>query len=386
MSLFLLPILAVEGSAAMLEQGLTMSEDIGAIYDLQWQQIFNPSVSATEFSIYGTIVDLAQIFAVGALVLFMMRFVYAAVHEGDYAEPVRMLIWPLVVVLLLSNGGQLLAGGTRAFRAVLNNSAEQVLQVTMMDVRLEEAVRGALAKGVIGVEISAQIQQCQALIGEEQVECLTAAYEQVSATVDSFKSNWIAGAAGAVGSLTVPFFDQLLSGIEGALEAYNSSGGGVGQLLPGFFGGFVGSTARAIIHALLMGFQWAFVNLIQISMLLTALMGPIALAASLLPFGGKPIFAWLTGFLALGFVQIMYNVIVGFASVIIMNANTFDTNGFLVLIALLAPALALGLASGGGLALFNIMLSGSAGAVTLLISSYSHAAHYSRGRNPSPAP
>ncbi|MEL6326901.1 MAG: hypothetical protein AAFQ61_08360, partial [Cyanobacteria bacterium J06626_23] len=79
-----------------------------------------------------------------------------------------------------------------------------------------------------------------------------------------------------------------------------------------------------------------------------------------------PIFAWLTGFLSLGFAQICYNIIVGLAAVVILNANIYDTNGFLVLIAILAPALALGLATGGGMAIFNIMLSGSAVIVTQL--------------------
>ncbi|MEM6835483.1 MAG: hypothetical protein AAF609_01390 [Cyanobacteria bacterium P01_C01_bin.120] len=367
MHLFLLPVLAVEGSAAMLEQGLTMSDDINAIYDLQWQQVFTDVASVGGFSLYGQIVALARLFAVGALVLFMLRFIYAAVHEGDYAEPLRMLIWPLIVVLFLSNDGQLLAGGTRALRGVLNDTASEVLQVTALNINLEEAIRGALAKGVIGVETSAQIQQCQALVGDSQIKCLESAYQQIEATMEAFQNHWIVNAAGNVAG-AIPYFNQMRSGIEGALEAYNTSGGAVGQVLPGFFGGFVGSQTRAIIHAFLMAFQWGFVNLIQISMLLTGLMGPIALAASLLPFGGKPIFAWLTGFFSLGFVQIMYNIIVGFAAVVIMNADTFDTNGFLVVISLLAPALAIGLASGGGLAIFNIMLSGSAGAVTLLVS------------------
>lgn len=368
-----IPTLAVDGAAGMLEQGLTMSEDIGAIYDLQWQQIFTPAASVNQYSIYGQIANLAEIFAVGALVLFMLRFVYSAVHEGDFSEPVRMLLWPLLVVLLLSNNGQLLAQGSRAFRDVLNEAAVNVLEVTLLNVSLEEAVRGAMAKGVIGVEVSAQIQQCQSLIGENQVQCLESAYQQVEATMDSFKQNWLVTAAGTAASAVFPWLDQTLGGIRGAIDAYNTSGGSAGQILPGFFGGFLGSTTRALIHSSLMAFQWGFVNLTQISMLLTALVGPVAVAASLLPFGGKPIFAWMTGFFSLGFVQIMYNIIVGLAAVVIMNANTFDTNGFLVLIALLAPALAIALASGGGLAIFNIMLSSSVGAVTLLVSSYTHA-------------
>ncbi|WP_204141025.1 hypothetical protein [Halomicronema sp. CCY15110] len=370
MDLSLLPTLAIEGSAAMLEQGLTMSEDINAIYDLQWQQIFTTVASEGGFSLYGLLVDLARVFAVGALVIFMMRFVYAIVHEGDYQEPVRMLIWPLVVVLFLSDDGQLLAAGTRALRAELNDVASGVLEVTALNINLEQAVRGALAKGVIGVETSAQIQQCQTLIGESQIECLESAYQQIEATIGAFEENWIVDAAGNIAG-SIPFLAQTRSAIEGAVEAYNTSGGDVGQVLPGFFGGFVGSQTRAIIFSLLTAFQWGFVNLIQISMLLTGLVAPIALAASLLPFGGKPIFAWLTGFFSLGFVQIMYNIIVGFAAVVIVNANTFDTNGYLVLISVLAPALAIALASGGGLAIFSILLSSSAGAVTLLVSSVS---------------
>lgn len=385
-----MPILAVEGAAEMLEQGLTMSEDIGAIYDLQWQQIFTPVASVTEFSLYEVITDLALVFAVGALVLFMMRFAYAAIHEGDFAEPARMLIWPLIVVLLLSDDGRLLAQASRAFHDVLNDASIQVLKVTSLSVSLEEAVRGAMAKGVIGVEISSQIQQCQNLIGEAQVECLQLAQEQVAATMEGFKQHWLVSAAGTAASAVFPFLDLTLNSIEGAVEAYNTSGGSVGQILPGFFGGFVGTTTRAIIHAFLMAFQWGFVNLVQISMLLTALVGPIAVAASLLPFGGKPIFAWLTGFFSLGFIQIMYNIIVGLAAVVILNANTFDTNGFLVLIAILAPALAIALATGGGLAIFNIMLSGSVGAATILMTTLNGGNHYSvsqsQQQNPHPAP
>jgi hypothetical protein len=277
--------------------------------------------------------------------------------------------------LLLGNDGQLLAQGTRAFRDVLNDTAARVLEVSALNVSLEEAVRGAMAKGVIGVEISSQIQQCQTLIGESQVECLERAYEQVEATLEGFKQHWLVTAAGTAAGAVFPWLDTMLVGVRGAVDAYETSGS-VGQILPGFFGGFVGTTTRALIHAFLMAFQWGFVNLVQISMLLTALVGPIAVALSLLPFGGKPIFAWMTGFFSLGFIQIMYNIIIGLAAVVILNANTFDTNGYLVLIAILAPALAIALASGGGLAIFNIMLSSSVGITTILLNTVS-SHHYS---------
>ena len=355
-----LSLLAVEGAADLLEQGLTISEDVGAIFSLYWTQIF-------QSELYDHINYLATIFAVGCLLFFMMRWVYAAVHEDDYREPLRSLIWPLIVVALLANDGMLLGGMTRALRNQMNTVAEQTLEVTLLNVTLEEAIRGALAKGAVTAEVSAQIAQCQSLLGEEQIACLESANEQIQGTLNDFKSHWFTGAVATGAGSVFPWLDSLSSSVRGATEAYSTSGGSVGQGLAGFFGGFFGSQYRAIIHAFLMSWQWAFVNLIQISMLLTGLIGPSAVAASLLPFGGKPIFAWLTGFLSLGFAQICYNIIVGLAAVVILNANTFDTNGFLVLISILAPALALGLASGGGLAIFNIMLSGSAGMATMLV-------------------
>ncbi|MEA5448271.1 hypothetical protein VB780_06815 [Leptolyngbya sp. CCNP1308] len=359
MSVIFTQILGVQGAGELLRQGFEMSRDIGDIYSLYWTQLFTSEL-------YTQITGLALIFAVGALVLFMMRFAYMAVHEDDYREPLRMLVWPLIVVALLSNQGNLLGISTRSVRDVINRTNEQVLQVSMLNVTLEEAIRGAIAKGVVVAEVDAQVQQCQSLLGEAQIQCLEMAYEQIEATVGDFKQHWLVTATGMAGSV-FPQIDMTLQMVRGAIDAYNTDGS-VGDILPGAFGGLIGSQSRVIIHAFLMAFQWAFVNLIQISLLLTALMGPFAVAASLLPFGGKPIFAWITGFLSLGFAQMAYNIIVGMCAVVIMNANTFDTNGFLVLIALLAPALALGLASGGGLAIFNIMLAGSTGAATILLS------------------
>ncbi len=358
MQLLLHPVLAVDGAADMLQQGLSISEDIGDIFGAYWTEIF-------QSSLYDQITKLAITFAVGCLLFFMMRWIYAAVHEDDYREPIRSLIWPLIVVVLLSNNGVLLGSMTRSLRNELNSVAENTLQVTMLNVTLEEAIRGALAKGAITAEVTAQIAQCQTLLGDAQIACLQSANEQIQGTLGDFKEHWFSDVVSTGTNIVFPWLDNLSGAVQGATEAYASSGN-VGEGMAGFFGGFFGTEFRAIIHAFLMAWQWAFVNLIQISLLLTGLMGPIAVAASLLPFGGKPIFAWLTGFLSLGFAQICYNIIVGLAAVVILNANVYDTNGFLVLIAILAPALALGLAAGGGMAIFNIMLSGSAVIVTQL--------------------
>lgn len=281
MSVISTQILGVQGAGELLRQGFEMSRDIGDIYSLYWTQLFTSEL-------YTQITGLALIFAVGALVLFMMRFAYMAVHEDDYREPLRMLVWPLIVVTLLSNQGNLLGISTRSVRDVINQTNEQVLQVSMLNVTLEEAIRGAIAKGVVVAEVDAQVQQCQSLLGEAQIQCLEMAYEQIEATVGDFKQHWLVTAATGVAGSVFPQMDMTLQMVRGAIDAYNTSGN-VSEILPGAFGGLIGSQSRVVIHSFLMAFQWAFVNLIQISLLLTALMGPFAVAASLLPFGGKPI-------------------------------------------------------------------------------------------------
>jgi hypothetical protein len=184
----------VQGAGELLRQGFEMSRDIGDIYSLYWTQLFTSEL-------YTQITGLALIFAVGALVLFMMRFAYMAVHEDDYREPLRMLVWPLIVVTLLSNQGSLLGISTRSVRDVINRTNEQVLQVSMLNVTLEEAIRGAIAKGVVIAEVDAQVQQCQSLLGEAQIQCLEMAYEQIEATVGDFKQHWLVTAAGVAGSV-----------------------------------------------------------------------------------------------------------------------------------------------------------------------------------------
>ncbi len=56
---------------------------------------------------------------------------------------------------------------------------------------------------------------------------------------------------------------------------------------------------RGWLFALAIAFQW----IIEVCMLLTALLGPLAVGGSLLPVGQKAIFAWLTGFFSVGMIK-----------------------------------------------------------------------------------
>jgi hypothetical protein len=114
-------------------------------------------------------------------------------------------------------------------------------------------------------------------------------------------------------------------------------------------------------------FKEAFVFLVEIAMLLNAYIAPVFLALSLLPGQSKLIYAWLSGWLALGLLKISYTIIIGITTSSIVNNN--DTNPlFLPLLeGVLSPILALAVASGGGMALFNGLSSAGGGSLRLLL-------------------
>ena len=346
--------LAIAGATELLEKGINTSNSISDSWDAQWLIVF-------QSPLYTSINQLALIVAVGALIFFVMKWVYSAVHDGDYSSPIRDLIWPIVVVTFLSNNALLLAQSTIALRGVIHETSQSVLDVTLLDVSLKQAVRAGIARGVVTSEVSAQVSQCQGMVGQDQIDCLQQAKAQVEDTLSQYESKW---------NIPVPpGLGLLVQGIAGAVQTAsqeNNVGSGAVYGTLGFLGGFFGGAFTSITQSLLLAFQWAFANTLEITMLLTGLLGPIAMAASLLPFPGKPIFAWLVTFVSFGMAQISYNIIIGLAATVMINSDVVDTNGFLVIIALLAPALALGLSAGGGMTIFNIILSGSTGAVAML--------------------
>ena len=115
------------------------------------------------------------------------------------------------------------------------------------------------------------------------------------------------------------------------------------------------STVLPIIRLILRSLQWAFVKILEASYLLTALFVLLGMGLSLLPVQGKPIWAWLIGFISLFGVQLGYNIVVGLVAVVIVksDAELVTDIAFLFFLAVLSPVLAVLIAKGGGTALYS---------------------------------
>jgi hypothetical protein len=100
-----------------------------------------------------------------------------------------------------------------------------------------------------------------------------------------------------------------------------------------------------------MSFRVAFLYIIEVMMLVTGLIRPIFLALSMFPVGTKPLIAWGTSFLSLGFCKICFSLISGLSAVAMVytGPDQVDMTVAAVVLGLLAPVLSFSIASGSGL-------------------------------------
>ncbi|GAX45842.1 hypothetical protein NIES4075_68630 [Tolypothrix sp. NIES-4075] len=304
-----------EEASRITEDGAAASAAIAESMNGLWDDVLSGGL-------YGAIAQLGVFFGVGTLLLFVVQWAKDMV-DGDNPKAFSELIWPLVVVVLLSNQAQPLAAATRGLREIINQTNQTLLTSTSASIQLQEAYQRAMAD--IGSQDAARslLTQCESIADPQQRrECMENAIAQAKQIADSSPNG---------GKGWFPDF--------GVSEFFNTN---VFQL-----------AVRGWLIAFSIAFQW----MIEISMLLTALMGPLAVGGSLLPVGQKAIFAWLTGFFSVGMVKISFNIISGLVATLVVNAQENDPMIFAFATGLLAPILAMVIAAGGGMAVFNSLSS-----------------------------
>ena len=127
---------------------------------------------------------------------------------------------------------------------------------------------------------------------------------------------------------------------------WDTAMGGVGEIVTSF--------VTLILLALNNAYQWC----IEFALLLTALLGPMAVGASLLPYGQKAIFAWLSAIMGCGIAKLSFNIMVGLCAQLVSNAEQNQPMIFLLFVGLLSPLLASALGAGGGMAASGAMAKG----------------------------
>ena len=324
------------GIDEVLDNGAATSRSIADGWNYQWKDLL---LNNTSNNLYGALTTLGIFFAVGTLLFFMIQFLKDLISY-EYSRPISALIWPFVVVILLSNSGKgsMLSNLTLGLRDFLNSVNQQVLVTADANKMYQQALNMSIAEEVTG----SFLRPCQSLTGVQQNQCFVSGADKINILLQKYRNTYG----------KEPWINRLQTKID--YIKYDK-----GFLSESSFNSLLGSTVQTSIKNFLVSLQYAFQNLIEASMLLIALLGPIAIGGSLLPVAGKPIFAWLTGFLSIGIAKISFNIIAVLTAAVIVNGPgknpTADPDlmWFIIFLGILAPILSLLVAAAGGFAVFS---------------------------------
>ena len=326
------------GGGDLVENSAKNADAISKSFDNLWRELLNGQL-------YGSLCTVGTLFAVSTLVFFMIEWTKQMLNFEE-TRAITDLIWPLTVAALLFQNGQLLGQTTTAVRDLINNTNNYVLIRTAQGVDLRAAYQKAL--GVEGVRsaIGREMEMCRSssLAPQDAVDCLKEAKQRL---INQYPS-YFTGESGMF-SWLIGRIDRI---INAPIEAIQRGANPV-QVLLSPFSAYIGSVVAANITNILVALGGAYQWGIELTMLLTALLGPLAVGGSLLPYGSRSISTWLTGYFSVGMAKLCFNIIAGFAAELISSSSSDQPLFFLFVIGIIAPALATGLAAGGSLALLS---------------------------------
>ncbi|WP_373530128.1 hypothetical protein [Nostoc sp.] len=324
--------------ADLLEQATKTADFIAQGFNEIWDETITGDV-------YNAMCDVGALFAVATLVFFMVEWTKKMLN-GDEQRAYTEFIWVLIVVVLLANKGKVLGESTLGIRNYINNVNQIVLLKTAKGVDLRAAYQKALGVEAVRGAIGKEIENCKtsSLTPEESIKCLEDAKNRLNREYPSY----FTGSSGPF-SWIVQKIDRIIQAPVDAIK----SGANPLQVIFSPFSAYIGSSVIEIVSIILIGLNGAYQWGIELTMLLTALIGPLAVGGSLLPYGGRAIFTWLTGYFSVGMAKLCFNVIAGLAGQLIATSRSDQPLFFLFTIGIFAPFLATGLAAGGGLAVLQ---------------------------------
>lgn len=347
-----------EGAALdIVRESINLARATSESWDKVWIGTIDPIASGLWVGLVSLGITLAAI----SILFLTLTSGKDIIEKQSWSELASLFVWPLVIMLFLGANGRLLANTVIVSRSFAYQQVQSVLEAQLGELTFRDAITNVTLSSIGKQQLENLYSECRNQVGEELVTCWNSKREAAQKIVDEAERQ----AAGSVPLQALRTFGQML---------WNRTLFGAAEDAVTFVtdpGSVFREKAIPILRFILYSIQWAFVNVLEAALLLTGLFAPIAMGLSLLPLQGRPIWAWVTGFLSLFGVQLGYNIIVGLAAVVLVNsgAELASDVAFLFFISIFAPALALLIAGGGGIALYN----GIAGHAKQLVDLFSNA-------------
>lgn len=346
------PFLAQEGSQAAaetIEQSLALSQAISEGWNDTWQSLLQ---APDDLSLWSAIIKFSLWIAVLALIYYGMAQANEIFKTQSFSKIVEMFVPPLVVVFLLGGNGYMLANIILMIRGLGRSLISNILQLQLGGISMNQALHQVLNNQLATQRIRQIYQECASLVGEPLNQCIQSKQAEAQGIVDALSQQGTPMQA-AQGLL------DLLHGASIVGAAATAIGSGPAGLISGAFSQVVQARGVPIIQAILFALQWAYVNIAEAALLLSALFAPIAVALLLIPVAGNALMIWFCGFVSILGMQLGYALLVGFMASVLVSAGGQNAiaaagdYGFLFFVAIFAPVISSLIAKGGGEQLYH---------------------------------
>lgn len=323
----------VTNSTEIMQRAVKSSEMFINSFSKDWD-----SIASGTSPVYTAVVSVSMLIAVVLVSIWSLQWYQMFAEEGFSSGVLSEMAMPLLVILLLTNNGYLLAQGTLALKNTTTTLNSQVLRITRNGVTLKDAIRAMNFDQSFTFAIQAAVQSCDKL-DDKDVD--------TDGTEYSPRQDCINRTVKTAQEEAVKIREE--RGIQSGKKIKSTKD---------FFGEIINSAIQTTLFVIFNGLAAAFQYIVQLSLLLVAYIAPIFLVLSLLPVSAKAIYAWLSGWLGISLVLISYSIIVGISASSIVNADTTDPILSQIIIGVLSPILAVAIGTGTAMATFTSVSGG----------------------------
>lgn len=318
---------------------------------------------ALDGSMYKLTCGLGMFAAVFGVGFWSVKF-YKALNESTLLPAVNEIIYPLLIVFLLANGGANMRNLTYGARGAINSINTSVYRVVDLDISYQTAFKVLARSSADRYMMNYLYNSCEANIDvAKHRDCLATAQSIMNARLTGRFSALNTNSTKAEMTAAMQEFDRYdnLVATQRAAEAQQRANeGGVSKTVKDnpadpekpqeiFNATRVPSIAnyRPGFNEAFLAARKAFLYILEIMILVIGLVGPMFLGLSMFPIGTKPLVAWGNLFLSIGFCKICYTMIAGLSSVamVLSGPTNVDMLIFSVVVGGLAPILAVTVAS-----------------------------------------
>ncbi|MEM9002714.1 MAG: hypothetical protein AAGE59_04205 [Cyanobacteria bacterium P01_F01_bin.86] len=331
----------------ILKESIDATKVSTAAMDEMWTEIF-----ASDGALYNQVVRLATVILVVGFYFFMLSFA-RAMQSNDRDKIIEIILWGILISIFIGGQGAVLKKATVIARNFVNDTTRSVLLVQIGDLTIQDSLQDVILTDQARERVKQAFSDCEAKEGDAQLACLERGAEEAEAIVKEYETSgfWPAGLrrfAGNVDTISRDVKEARARGdIDNRFKVFGQWDSDVTSLI-------WQSTTNSVSREFLKSFQNWFTFGFEFAMLLTGLLGPLAVAASLIPKQPRALISWAIAFFSIGILKLSYNLLIGFAAVYASKSQMQDlgSSGFLLMMSMGAPLISIAVAGGGGAAIF----------------------------------